>query len=167
MEIIPGPEISYDPKTTLFIVSCTKSKIWNEDKNAPPYVPARHAYRGKDFLRFLRWFEENQMESRGFKWLILSAKYGYIEPWHPIGKYDVCFDDENSGPISDQTLYSQVMKQRRFEDTVYLYLKNFNKVVCFCGKTYLQKVRRSFRDTNAEIVNGYTHPEFRKILQNR
>jgi len=165
VEISPAPEISYDPKTTLFVVSCAKSKIWDEDKNAPSYVPARHAYRGEDFLKFVYWFEKNQMEMKGFKWLILSAKYGYIEPWHPIGRYDVCFDDEDSGPISDETLYSQVMKQRRFEDTVYL--KDFKKVVCFCRRTYLQRVHKSFRDTDAEIVDGYALPEFRSFLQNR
>ncbi|MEM0096803.1 MAG: hypothetical protein QW660_09275 [Candidatus Bathyarchaeia archaeon] len=33
----------FDPKTTLFVVSCTDSKIWSDDPTAPDYVPARFA----------------------------------------------------------------------------------------------------------------------------
>jgi len=129
-----------------------------KDKNAPSYIPARYAYCGEDFLKFSQWFEENQMEMKSFRWLILSAKYGYIEPWHPIGKYDVSFHDISSGPISDEMLYSQVMKQKRWGDAIWL--KDFKVIVCFGNKTYFRKVHESFKDTNTKIIDGYTLPEF-------
>lgn len=162
----PRPPLSkidlsqFDPKTTLFIVSCTKPKIWDEDPNAPFYVPARYAYRGKSFKEFVRLFTEREMESKGYKWLVLSAKYGYIEPWHPIGNYDVTFNDEKTGPISDETLYSQVMYQKRWRNNTPL--RNFRTVICFGSKTYLENICKSFKDTGAQIVDGYTLKEFHK-----
>lgn len=166
-EIRPAPSKidlrRFDPKTTLFVVSCTEPKIWGEDPKAPSYVPARYAYRGSSFKKVTHWLETDQMELKGFGWLVLSAKYGYIEPWHPIGKYDVTFNDDNTGPISDQTLYSQVMHQRRWRDTTPL--KNFKTVICFGSQTYLEKVKKSFRDTDAQIIDGYTLEAFRRFFR--
>jgi hypothetical protein len=31
------------------------------------------------------------MVKNGFKWVVLSAKYGVIEPWQPIFNYSVSF----------------------------------------------------------------------------
>jgi len=142
----------HDPRETLFIVACTKNKIWDEDPHAPTYVPARYAYRGESFREFTTWLEENEAESKGFRWLILSAKHGYIEPWHPIGNYDVTFNDETTGPISDDTLHSQVMYQKRWSDNCPL--RGFKVVRCFGSRTYVEKVRKSLRDTNAEVREG-------------
>jgi len=61
------------------------TKTWEQDSNGPALVPARHVYLGESFLIFLKWLRENEIESKGFKWLILRTKYGYTEPWHPIG----------------------------------------------------------------------------------
>jgi endonuclease-3 len=153
----------YDPEATLLIISCTKNKIWKEELDAPSYVPAQNAYLGKNFKKFLVMMKTS--ECKKFKWVILSAKYGYIEPLHPIGNYDVTFNDENTGPISDQTLYSQVMNQRRWDDTIPL--KSFGYVICFGSPTYLEKVKKSFRDTGAQIIDGSTLEEFPKFFQNR
>jgi len=151
------PEVSklleyLDPETTLFVVSCTKQKIWDEEPDAPPYVPARYAYRGDTFMRAMRFFERHKIEARGFRWIILSAKYGFIEPWHPIGNYDVTFHDERTGPISDDTLYSQVMYQERWGG---VRLKDFRVICCFCSQTYMDKIIKSFRDTGAKIIDGF------------
>jgi len=160
----PEVELSrYDPETTLLIISCTKNKIWTEKLDAPDYTPAQYAYRGKAFKEFLEMMKTNEFKK--FKWVILSAKYGYIEPLHPIGKYDVTFNDENTGPISDQTLYSQVMNQRRWNDTVPL--KSFRTVVCFGSKTYFEKVRKSFGDTDAQIIDGSMFKAVSRFFQNR
>lgn len=141
-----------DPETTLFVVSCTKRKIWDEDPDAPPYVPARNAYCGETFIKAMHFLEQNKMEARGFRWIILSAKYGFIEPWHPIGDYDVTFHNEETGPISDDTLYSQVMHQKRWSN---VRLKDFRVVCCFCSQTYTDKVKKSFRDTGARIIDCF------------
>ena len=149
-EVYPQVDLTcHDPASTLFVVACTKTKIWDEDPSVPLYVPARFAYRGKQFRTFIKWAEENKLEEKGFKWIILSAKYGYIEPWHPIGNYNVTFSDEKTGPISDKSLYSQVMHQKRWKTTQ---LKNFSKIICFGSKTYINKVCDSFRDTSAQVM---------------
>jgi len=86
-----------------------------------------------------------------FRWVISSAKYGYLEPEHPIGDYDVTFSDKRTGPISDESLYFQVMYQKRWGS---VRLRDFKKIVCFCSQTYLDKVRKSFRDTGAQVIDG-------------
>ena len=40
-------------KNVLFIVSCTRKKIWGE-KNAPKYVPAKEAYTGSTMRNWLK-----------------------------------------------------------------------------------------------------------------
>jgi cytoplasmic iron level regulating protein YaaA (DUF328/UPF0246 family) len=88
-DIIEEDFFSLIPSETLLIVPCTKDKIWDYDFETPDYVPARCAYKGRSFLSFLNWLEERKIESKGYFWIILSGKYGFIEPWHPISRYDV------------------------------------------------------------------------------
>jgi tetratricopeptide (TPR) repeat protein len=148
----PGINLeNYSPETTLFVVSCTKTKIWDTNPHAPDYVPALYAYRGKPFLSFLKWVNESNLETKDFKWIILSAKYGYIEPWHPISNYNVTFNDERTGPISDETLYRQVMFQKRWDN---ISLKNFKIIICLGSETYQEKIRKSFRDLNVQIITS-------------
>ena len=85
----PDEILTYPPQNTLIVVSCTKTKVWDIDPTAPDFVPAKCAYKGRKFLKFLRWVEEKKIEKQGFFWVILSGKYGFIEPWHPISRYDV------------------------------------------------------------------------------
>jgi len=141
---------NYDPETTVIIVACSRTKIWHVTENAPAYVPARLAYRGESFLKFLEWMEKNQWEKKGFKWVILSAKYGFIEPWQPICNYDVSFNDEASGPISDESLYKQVMFQKILNEKR---LRDFKTVICIGGKTYIEKVQKSFKDVKCQIIS--------------
>lgn len=137
------------PTETLFIVACTKTKIWQVDREAPEYVPARYAYCGESFKAFLRWLEEVGAESQGFRWLILSARYGYVEPWHPIEDYDVTFDDPQTGPVPDEALYAQVMFQTRWRDRKPL--RDFRMVIYSGSTTYGKKVRTSFRALPVEV----------------
>ena len=145
----------YDLATTLLVVACTKTKIWDIDKDAPNFVPAQFAYQGKDFHNFLLWLDSSArriaLDRGDFRWIILSAKYGYIEPWHPICNYNVKFGDETTGPISDETLYRQVMYQSRWSG---IYLKDFKTVICCGSKVYADKVRVSFKDTRAQIIHA-------------
>jgi len=100
------------PSDTLLIVSCTRKKIWDYDYTAPDFVPARYVYKGTGFIKFLSWLENDEIELKGFFWIILSGKYGFIEPWHPISRYDVNLNDLDSYPISDETLKNQVKQKR-------------------------------------------------------
>jgi tetratricopeptide (TPR) repeat protein len=141
---------NYDPETTVIIVACSRTKIWDVTENAPAYVPARLAYRGESFLKFLEWMEKNSWEKKGFKWVILSAKYGFIEPWQPICNYDVSFNNEASGPISDESLYRQVM----FHEILHgKRLRDFKTVICIGGKTYTEKIQKAFKDVKCHIIS--------------
>jgi hypothetical protein len=141
----------YDPEKTLFVVGCTKAKIWDVVPDAPFYVPARFAYRGEGFGRFLIWAEGSaiQLDTKGFRWVVLSAKYGFIDPWHPIANYDVAMDDETA--VSLECLKAQALhvkppragltevKTRRLAD--------FKLVVCVnCPKLYFERIRAVFGD---------------------
>jgi len=108
------------------------------------YVPAREAYRGDDFV----WWCSIASRVR-CRWLILSAKYGFIEPDHPISNYDVTFSDPHTGPISDESLIHQVKYQTRWEDNIPL--KSFKKVFVFGLDIYYFKVKLAFSSVGAEV----------------
>jgi hypothetical protein len=130
---------------TLFIVSCTKEKIWDSNPNALQYVPAKDAYIGKTIRNWL----DNPLSSQK-RWLILSSKYGFIEPNHPICNYDVSFNDEKTGPISDETLRRQVLHQCRWKDKKPI--RDFKNIVVLGGETYFEKVKSAFLNTGVTVT---------------
>ena len=91
-----------DQMKTLFIVSCTKSKIWEID-DSKKYVPAKEAYIG-DTMKLWLMLEE----SKKYPWIIFSSKYGFIDPDHPIKEYDIHFRDDREKAVSDETLLRQI-----------------------------------------------------------
>lgn len=137
---------------TLHIVGCTKTKVWYKGKKISDYVPAKHAYQGKGFLKALLWVA-------GKQWVILSGKYGFIEPDHPIGRYDVNLGYRRDRPISDKTLKDQVRQKRIWRVSnklVEVRLVDFRRVVCInCNKTYLEKVKMAF-PKNKIYMGGLT-----------
>lgn len=153
------PDISkLDPANTLFIVSCTPDKIWKNDSTAPDFVPARYAYKKNKFLKFLRWADENEIERKGFFWVILSGKYGFIEPWHPVSRYDINLSNPNNYPISDETLQNQVNQERWWRNNtgnlVKIKLANFKNIICInCSSTYESKVRMCFPQAKIQNIN--------------
>ncbi len=125
----------------LYVVNCTKKKIWDLDPSAPPFVPAILAYQGPSFGEFLEF-----VNRKGIKWwLVLSARYGFIEPWHPIENYDISFDNPESGPITDDALRNQVLYQTRWN---YLgsprRLRDFKTVYVYGNIVYYEKTRKAF-----------------------
>jgi len=137
----------------LIVVSCTERKIWKEDPSRPVYVPAIDAYRGTS----VTWLRNKVPEGRGFHCVILSAKYGFIEPEHPIAYYNVTFSKPNTGPISDISLKNQVCCQRRrfgtqkrrLCDFKYIFVKTGNRDKGRNKASYLKKVKTAFADTDA------------------
>lgn len=130
----------------LYVVGCTKTKIWARDRSAPRFVSAVHAYRGRSMLAWLQRPEY----LIGQPWLILSAKYGFIEPDHPIANYDVTFSIPDTGPISDETLIAQVMYQTRFAGVVPL--RSYRRVwVWATSGVYLEKTRLAFGRAGATV----------------
>lgn len=141
-------------KNTLIVISCTKRKIWDEGHWGHPYVPAIHAYTGKS----ITLFKNHVAEKEGFYCIILSAKYGFIELEHPIHYYNVTFSKSNTGPISDESLWNQVHYQSRYFGTEERKLCDFKHVLIKAGnrdseeneKSYTNKVKKAFKNTEAE-----------------
>ncbi len=140
------PEREPEADETLYIVNCTKTKIWDRDKHAPAYVPARDAYVGASMCEWLQsgWYRQ------GYYWVILSAKYGFIEPDRPIGYYDVTFDDERTGPLSLESLRAQVEHQSRGANRKRL--SDFRHVRVFGSELYLAMVRAAFMRVCADVA---------------
>jgi len=153
------PNISrLDPSNTLLIVSCTPDKIWKYDPTAPDFVPARYVYKGRRFLKFLKWAEENEIGKKGFYWVVLSGKYGFIEPWHPISRYNVNISNSTHYPISDETLRNQVRQRRWWRNKdgtlVEIKLADFDNIICVnCSSTYLNKIKMCFPQRNLRNIN--------------
>ncbi len=138
----------YDPATTLFILACTEKKIWDILPSAPDYVPARFAYKGKNFMKSLGWIDRVGLETQGFFWIILSGKYGFIEPWHAVGEYDVNINDPLQA-ISEESLKNQTRQKRIWRDRngekTEVFLKDFKEIICLnCGSVYLDKIKTAF-----------------------
>lgn len=146
--------LKFNPAETLLIVSCSKEKIWENDPHAPDFVPAKYAYKGKKFLTFLNWAEKNQTERKGFFWVILSGKYGFIEPWHPISRYDINLNNPNDYPISDETLKNQVNQKRWWRDKDGILIdkdgirmKDFKNIISInCSSRYIDAIIKCFPD---------------------
>jgi hypothetical protein len=146
---------------TLFVVQCTKNKIWTNPSENREFVPAKEAYTGgrdEPYAEFVDGLRKQVLQD--VHWLYLSAKYGFIEPNHPISNYDVTFSDPATGPISHETLANQVMSQWRWKDRVRL--ATFGRVVVCGGPVYLNRVKCVFSSTQASVI---TWEEYRSESQ--
>jgi hypothetical protein len=133
----------------LHVISCSRRKAWDNPSVTDRALPARDAYRGEEITAWLA-----RAESASSRWLVLSAKYGFIEPDHPITKYDVTFNDPSTGPITDDALRAQAKHQSRWSDEIPL--RQFKRVVVHGSGDYVRKTRwrlprpvpQSFRPQN-------------------
>ena len=125
---------------TLFIVSCTRRKIW-EVENAPKYVPAKDAYIGDTMRNWLRLDE-----SKNNWWIIFSSKYGFIEPDHPIKNYDIHFV-RSPDAISEDTLLRQIL----FHEFDGLKIADFKKIYFVGTDEYYRKLRLVFLRAGKEL----------------
>jgi hypothetical protein len=93
-------------KGILVVVACGKRKVWDID---PSHGPARaaDAYLGPPF-RVNREYAEAFAE----RWVILSAKYGFISPDFVIPtNYSVTFKRKGTEPVSVSVLRAQAREQ--------------------------------------------------------
>lgn len=122
---------------TLMVVPCGRSKIWRKNPRAGP-TRARDAYAGAPFK-----VNREYAEAFSDKWVILSAKYGFIEPGFIIPEdYNVTFNDPTTNPISMEKLKEQV-KDR---------LDKFNRVVALGSSIYANMVSEAFEGTGAQVL---------------
>jgi hypothetical protein len=122
---------------TLIIVPCGRSKIWTKHPNAGP-TPACEAYTGAPFK-----VNRSYAEKSGDRWVILSAKYGFIEPSVPITMYEVTFKKRSTNPVSVATLKKQAADQG---------LLDFDHVVVLGGKEYRSVIEQAYAGTDSHLT---------------
>jgi hypothetical protein len=118
---------------TLVIVPCGGKKIWSREPKHGT-VPAKDAYIGT-------YFSLNRECAERFAdhWVILSAKYGFIDPDFSIpGPYDVTFSRKATGAISVEALRLQAQERG---------LSSFTRVIGLGGKDYRRVITRAFDDS--------------------
>jgi len=112
-------------------------KIWNLNPNVGP-TRARDAYVSA-YFRVNREYAEKFAD----RWVILSAKYGFIDPDFIIPRnYNVTFKDPLTNPISVIELKEQI-KQKA--------LDTFDTVVVLGGHDYADVVNTAFSDLGVTI----------------
>ena len=115
---------------TLVLVPCGQTKIWSKLPLAGA-VEARDAYIGSPF-KVNRAYAERFAD----RWLILSAKYGLLEPGILIPEsYNVTFKDPRSGPVDVTTLRQQVEEME---------LTNYDPIIVLGGMEYQLAARAAF-----------------------
>ncbi|MEX2426055.1 MAG: DUF6884 domain-containing protein [Thermomicrobiaceae bacterium] len=122
----------------LVIVPCGSAKIWDRDPYAGP-TAAYHAYRGTPF-KLNRAYAERFAD----RWVILSAKYGFIRPNFIIPEpYEVTFKKKSTNPIDLETLRQQLDE---------LKLNTFRVAVGLGDKEYRWATELAFEDTGVITV---------------
>jgi hypothetical protein len=121
----------------LVVVPCGMAKIWKDNPLAGP-TRADHAYTGSPF-KVNRQFAERFAD----RWMILSAKYGFIDPGFIIPEpYEVTFKRRKTNPVDTDTLRRQVARMG---------LDQFPVAVGLGGKEYRQAIEAAFATTSVRL----------------
>lgn len=114
----------------LAIIPCGNKKIWDKEGDIGP-VPARKAYIGT-FHQLCRAYAEMFYP----RWVILSAKHGYLQPDEMVSEpYNVSFSHRSGAVIPIDRLADQVGEKG---------LGDFQHLVVLTGKKYKPIVQKSF-----------------------
>lgn len=115
----------------LIVVPCGSSKIWSKFPKSKA-TRADEVYIGPPF-KVNRAFGHKFAD----RWVILSAKYGFIEPDFVIPEnYDVSFNAPATNPITISKLKAQAKEKD---------LENYDVVIALGGKNYTEIVKEVFR----------------------
>ncbi len=137
--------------STLVIVPCGQRKIWDRYPNAGP-VAARNAYTGPLFK-----VNREYAEKFGDRWVVLSAKYGFISPDFTIpGPYNVTFKRKQTCPIPVATLSDQVRHQS---------LGQFQLVIGLGGREYVSVIRGAFAPWPVRLLFPFAGLPIGKMMQ--
>ena len=121
----------------LVVIPCGRMKIWARQPHRGP-TPARDAYMSE-------YFQTNGAfaERFGSRWVILSDKFGFIDPGFVIpGPYEVTFANPASGPISFEALRAQVGARG---------LTRFATVIGLGGRVHRDATKYAFEGTGASV----------------
>lgn len=131
---------AFDENRLLNIVACSRAKIWTGSPGEKETYPARTVYRGGMFKQATQCFAGfGRRKGREPFWLILSAKYGLIEPEREISDYNISFSvPSDAGRIvSGETLRSQWRERQ---------LERFDTVFVWGGGAYADRIRPLLAD---------------------
>ncbi len=122
----------------LVIVPCGSATIWEQDPSAGP-TEAYRAYHGTPF-KLNRAYAERFAD----RWMMLSPKYGFIQPNFTIPEpYDVSFRKQSTNPVHLDTLKEQIEEYR---------LNTFRVAVGLGSKEYRWVVDLAFENTGVLTV---------------
>ena len=111
----------------LLVVGCGKAKVWHRQPTLGP-VAACDAYCSSLFKLCRRY-----AESRGTPWVILSAKYGLLDPGTAITDYNVAFG-QHGKTVTTEELGRQW--RERFE--------HVRRVISLASKAYDARLAAAF-----------------------
>jgi len=127
---------------TLVIIACGSWKIWDINPGAGP-TPASEAYVGTPFK-----INKEYAQRFGDRWLILSAKYGLVDPDFIITEnYNVTFKDPLTKPISVNQIKKQIEEKR---------LNKFDEIIFLGGKDYAKVVSQAFANLSKRVKTPIT-----------
>lgn len=122
----------------LVIVPESQKRIWKYNPSCGP-TKAKDAYVGEPFA-----VNKAFAERFGDRWVILSAKFGFINPDYVIPKdYTESFYRPTTRPIGTEALRQQ-MKDKR--------LRDFDIIIALGGRDYTEIVKNVFEDNPKTIV---------------
>lgn len=135
----------------LVIVPCGRSKIWDKEAAHGP-VAAMDAYAGAPF-RLNRRYAERFSD----QWVILSAKYGFIDPEFELpGTYDVSFKLPATHPIGADALQRQVADRG---------LSRHGVVIGLGGGSYRKAIEAAFAPFGVSPVFPFAGLPIGKMMQ--
>jgi len=124
----------------LMIVQCGKQKKWNRYPDLGA-LRAAQAYTSSYFQKNLAYAKRF-----GDRWMILSAKYGFLDPDDLIENYNVTFKKRSSNPISPSKLKEQVLAKK---------LDEYDEVFVLGGEEYLAAVIAAFKGIQSIIKSPF------------
>jgi hypothetical protein len=139
------------PSGVLVIVPCGRSKIWDKKEDHGP-AAARDAYIGPPFKLNRRYAERF-----GDRWVILSAKYGFIDPDFEIPEsYDVSFKLPSTKPIDPAALQVQIAE---------IGLHRHRAVVGLGGAAYRKAIKAAFAPFDVPVVFPFASMPIGMMMQ--
>lgn len=136
---------------SLVIVPCGSAKVWDANPNHGP-CPAKDAYTGVPFR-----LNREYAERFGDRWVILSAKYGFIDPDFLIPEpYEVTLKRKCTNPVRVETLLRQIPA---------LGLDQFGTLIGLGGKEYRLAIEQTFSSRSITLRFPFTGLPIGKQLQ--
>ena len=135
----------------LVIVPCGQKKIWDRTPSAGA-TAAKDAYIGPPF-----GINRSFAESFGEAWIILSAKFGFIEPAFEIPEpYNITFKKKQTGPIATEQLREQVRQNN---------LARYSTIIGLGGKEYREAVELAFAGAAPRLCFPFSGMPIGKMMQ--